>query len=727
MFLSPQLSAQTTGSLRGFVADSTNGEVIIYANVALKGTTLGAPTNTRGYYYIPSIPEGEYTIIFSYLGYATKQITAMIAGDKITEIDVLLSPSSVELDELSIIADKTVRQNETDLGLQKITAKEIEYLPAVGEPDIFRVLQSSPGVSMTGDVTSKYYVRGGGDQNEVLLNGVTIYNPFHALGIFSVIDPEMISSLEFYKGGFEPYYGGRLSSILNVITKDGNKNKFQFTGQASLIAARAAVEGPIPNGSFLITGRKSYYTNIYQNYLSTSQAPFDFYDLSFKLNYANPIIDKGGKFVLHGFYSHDMIDNQDPFREDYYVNNLLAGLNWRKVWSSPLFSVFNVSYSKFEAEVLPNYSESPPRKNILSDFSTQFNFTYIYDSRDELGFGVQSTILSTELMMKNLTGQTTNFVQSGWDLSFYFNYKFFRWDRIGLDLGVRGKLLGLADKRPFIFEPRLSFTYLPSPIFALRFSVGRYSQEIVTLSDENELISIFEPWIIVPDYLNAPQATHVILGVKTFISENFSIETEAYYKDLTNLIDINQQKYNADFFDYINVDGEAYGVELLLKYEDQFLFFKTGYTLSWAYKINDGVKYYPRYDRRHSLNVLTGINLGRGWNTSVTWTFATGMPFTPIAGYYDRLQNEENPIWAFWKNYVPSTYWDARNTGRLPVYHRLDLSMSKEFQIDLADITLGASIINVYDRENIFYFDRKTGERVNMLPFMPSVFVKVKI
>lgn len=728
VFLSAVSFAQSGGALRGFVSDSTNGEVISYANIIIKGTLKGTSTDSRGYYYIPGINEGEHTVIVSFVGYEPKHINVVIKRNAITELDIKLKPTSIELSELRVLADNTVRQNETDLGLQKITAKEIEYLPTGIESDIFKAIQTSPGVSSTGDVTAKYYVRGGaGDQNEVLINGVPIYNPFHALGIFSVIDPEMISVLEFYKGGFEPKYGSRLSSILNIVTRDGNKNKFEATGNFSFLAGRAAFEGPIPFGSFIATVRKSYYSEILKKYLNDKEAPFDFYDLSLKVNYSNPDFDKGSKFVLHGFYSGDDIISDDPFTEEYSINNLILGGSWRKVWASPLFSYTTISYSRYDAELIPNYSGAKDRKNFLSDFSVNSDFTYVYNSKDELQFGVHNKFLGSELEQESIAGDFVKFNQNGWDLSIYFNYKFYRWSNIGLDLGFRSKLVSISEARPFLIEPRFSFTYLPNPLIAFKLGMSWHSQEIITLSNESEVISIFEPWIIVPDYLNAPSAMHLIAGVKTYLTEFFTIELEAYYKNLSNLFDINEKKFTQKFSDYVNVEGNAYGIDVLMIFQQFPYYVKATYSLGKSVKKNGDIEYPPRYDRRHSGNLLANINLGRGWEVSGIWFFASGMPFTPISSFYDRYQNEDNPAYYFYQKFIPSTHWGIKNSKRLPVYHRFDFSLAKSFEFLFVDFVAGVSVINVYDRKNVFYFDRKTGERVNMLPFMPSAFLKVKL
>jgi hypothetical protein len=656
-------SEEGKGSIRGLITDSTSGEAILYANIVVKGTTLGSPSNNKGYYFIPSVPEGSYTILFSHLNYRTKEIELVVKGGQINELNVQLFPKEVELENISIVGEKVVRPTETDLGLEKISAREIELIPAGFEADIFRVLQATSGVSSTGDVSSQYYVRGGGgDQNLVLLNGATIYNPFHALGIFSVIDPEMISGMEFYKGGFSSDYGGRLSSILNIITRDGNKRTYHGSVNTGVISGKVSVEGPIPNGSFIATGRKSYYTKILKKYLN-KEAPFDFYDASIKLNYSNPDFDQGGKYVFYAFLSYDAVLNDNPYIEDFKVSNNVYGLNWHKVWGSPLFSVFNLSFSGYDAELIPELSKSTPKKNNISDVTADLNFTYMYDNKDELSFGLQNKFIKTTLLMDKTRDIKINVAQNGLDMNAYGNYKFYRWEKFGLELGLRTKFSALSENRPFIFEPRIGFNYRPNALYSFKFSFGRYSQEISSLSNENELISVFQPWVVTPEKIKSPESTQISGGLTAYLNEYFTIETEAYYKYISNLFDVNENKISSRFSDFVNVNGEAYGVELLVKYQRSSIFIKSSYSLSWAFKISNGIKYIPRYDVRHSGNILLGMDLGSGWETSATWAVKSGMPFTPISGFYDRM-----PVENVWQtNYLFQSFeamvdWGERNT-----------------------------------------------------------------
>ncbi len=726
IFANVNLTAQK-GIVRGFVTDSTNGELVIYANCIISGTVLGSSTDNKGYYFIPSIPAGKHALVISHLNYKKKKVEVTVRSNKITEINVQLSPVNVELREVSIVGEKSLKETETDLGLEKISLREIEMIPNGVEMDLFRALQTSTGVTSVGDMSAQYYVRGGsGDQNLVLLNNAVVYNPYHALGILSVIDPEMVSSLEFYKGGFAPQYGGRLSSILNIITKDGNSKRFAASGTASLLAGKVALEGPIPDGSFIVTGRKSYYSNILKNFLNDKSAPFNFYDLSFKVNYLNPEFNKDSKFVLFGFTSNDAVNNDDPLQEDYIVNNNILGLNWRQVWASPLFSVISISYSGLYAKVNPNLSNSKPRMNRLNDVTADFNFTYIYDNKDEMAFGIQNKIINTQLNQQNLYSQNVSFLKSGFDLTLYGNYIFYHWERLGLQLGMRAKLSALTRGRPFIFEPRISMHYKFSEALSLKASMGRYSQELIALSDENEVISIFKPWIMVPDNVKSPESSDISTGVNYYPTEYLNLNFEAYYKFLENMIDINEEKYTANAYDFINVNGIAYGFELTANYQSERTFIKGSYSLSWTYEMKNGSKFYPKHDIRNSLNLLLGYNLGKGWKISTIWSLHSGMPFTPIIGYYDRVQIND-PYGDLFDPFQPTTYKGERNSKRLPYYHRLDLSISKYFMFYFAKVTIDADVLNLYNRKNIFYFNRDTGNEIYMLPFFPSISIKVEL
>jgi CarboxypepD_reg-like domain/TonB-dependent Receptor Plug Domain/TonB dependent receptor-like, beta-barrel len=731
LFLSfPEIKAQQRGNLRGFVTDSTNGEALAFCNVFIIDLNAGASTNERGLYLIKSIPANtEYEVTISYVGYKTKTISAFISESKVTQLNVELVPLNIELQTIEKIGDKVIKENSTDISLERISVKELEILPKGIESDIFRSLQNIPGVSTTGDVTARYYVRGGnGDQNLILLNGVELYNPFHSLGLFSVIDPEMINSIEFFKGGFTSEYSGRLSSVMRIITKDGNKNRFGFVGSGSFLTAKGLFEGPIPNGSFMITGRKSYNNNSLKKFFNKDNVPIDFYDFSFKLNYSSPDIFENARFSIFGFNSNDVVDYNDPAREGFKWSNSLFGFEWIQVYDVPLFSRLGISISKFNGEVIPNLSALKPRKNDLTDFNIKFDMNVVFDNRDEIAFGVQIKTVNTKFFQENTIGAKTNIEKFGGNLSLYGKYKFLRFKNFGLDIGSRFNLTGLNINTGGSFEPRLNMTYRIFPQLALKAAWGIYLQQLVAVSDEDEVISVFDPWIIIPDYLDPSSAIHYNGSLEYDFSHGINFSVEGYYKLLKNLPVVNDQKFLSADPDLIVGSGESYGWEFSFNYGIEPINFTAAYTLSWAYKSSRNWTYYPRYDNRHAINLTLEYNFGDGWIASALWNYNSGYPFTELLGYYDKnYLSDINDPGIGSGEFIPYAILGDRNLGRLPAYHRLDLSLIKRIKIFSTNIELGASAVNAYDRKNIFYFDRNTGKIVNMLPLLVTGTMKIEI
>jgi len=724
------VSAQEYGRIRGFVTDSTNGEALAFGNVFIKGADLGASTNERGLFIINQIPlKQPYEVTFSYVGYKTKTISIKLENSELVQVNAALSPLSIELQAIEKIGEKVIDKNSTDIGLERISIKQLEYMPKGVETDVMRSLQTVAGVRSTGDVSARYYVRGGtSDQNLVLLNGITIYNPFHSLGLFSVIDPDMINSVEFFKGGFTSEYGGRISSVLNIVSKDGNKKSFGAKGSASFLTTKTLIEGPIPNGSFVISGRKSYSNDILKKFLNDQVVPIDFYDVSFKLNYSSPDLWENGKFVLFGFLSNDNLDYEDPLKENFKWSSSLFGFEWLQVYDVPLYSRIALSYSKFDGEVIPNFSSLKPKKNEVNDLNFSIDFNLVNENKNELGLGLIFKGLTAKLFSINEQGAETNIDQFSGNFSVYAKYKFLQYENLGIDIGSRMNLTGLSKSGEFTPEPRISATYRLFPFLRLKAAWGLYIQEVATVSDEDEIISIFEPWIIIPDYLDITKATNYTGGFELDLSDYSTFGVEGYYKIIKNLPIINREKSLSHEPDLVSGKGESYGWEFNFNMVSGSVNFKSSYTLSWAYREIDDYIYYPKYDSRHAVNLSFDYNFGWGVTASVAWNYSSGLPFTELIGYYDKyyLQDPFNPNLER-GNFNPFLILGGKNLGRLPSYHRLDLSVSKQLIIYGINLTMDISAINVYNRENIFYYERDTGERVNMLPFLLTATAKVEI
>ncbi len=723
--------SQGRGSLRGTVTDSLSGEALPYSNVMILGTSYGASADLHGNFMIPGVPGGKtYTVRVSYMGYRPKEEQVVIRNNAITQIKIALASGGVQMQEIEKVGKKIEKPNETDLGLQRMTIREIELIPKGVETDVFRSLQTLPGVQSTGDVSARYYVRGGGsDQNLVLLNGISIYNPFHALGLFSIIDPEMINAVEFYKGGFTAEYGGRISSVLNIVTKDGNKNKYGGNANISFLTGKVALEGPIPGGSFLFTARKSLFKDIIKKFTNYKDAPFNFHDISFKANYNSNSSTSLTKIAFSGFESKDQLMNDDPFKSDYLWENQLFGAYWFQAWEDvPIYSETYISYSKFRGEIDPKLSDAKTRKNYIKDITFKTDFTNIYQSRDELNVGYKLKSINTSLDFENLQGNKTSIANQGLQFSVYLKYKFLRYEDFGADIGTRLNVISLTGNRPTFFEPRVNLTYNLLPGFQIKGAWGIYNQELITLTNENEIISLFEPWLIVPDYLQPPEAVHYIVGMDYKRIENVNLSVEGYFKSLKHTAEINDKKADDRDPDFVPGSGESYGGEFMFQFKQPWMQFSASYSLSWTYRTIENWISYPKYDTRHAVNLNLTFDLGNGWQASTMWIYHSGLPFTQIEGFYDKMYLDDiYSSGGLFGNFNPYTILSDKNLGRLPTYHRLDLNVTKKFQLYGTNLSLSFSVLNLYNRKNIFYFERDTGKRVNMLPVLPSATLRIEI
>ncbi len=725
-----QIFSQQFGKLRGIVTDSTDGEVLVYCNVFINELNTGASTNKRGMFLISNIPSNrQFEAMISYVGYKTKIITFALLPDELKDISISLQPTNLELNPIEKIGERIIEKNVTDLGLEKISIKQLENLPKGIETDVVRSLQYLPGVSSTGDISGRYYVRGGsGDQNLVLLNGVTLYAPFHSLGLFSSIDPDMINSIEFFKGGFSSEYSGRLSSILNVLSKNGNNNRFSTSGSVSFLTGKLLAEGPIPNGSFIVTSRFSHSDNILKKFLNNESLPIDFYDISAKINYSSPNIFNNAKFSLFTFLSGDNIRYPDPDREEYSWKNFLFDFEWLQIYDAPFFSRLGISASNFEGKINPNGSNLKPLNNVVKDISISFDLNAVLDTKDEIDLGLMIKILDTQLLLENKTGIESQISRFAGNISIYAKYKLLRHKLFGWDIGSRLNATGLNSHSSGFFEPRTSFTFRPIEQLILKGSAGIYLQEVAAVSDEDEIISIFDPWIIIPDYLNPSQGLSFSGGIEYEFSKESSLQIEGYYRKSRDLPVINQNKIF--FFDPDLVSGrlESYGWEVGYYIHNDIYSISTAYSLSWVFKTVNEYVYYPKYDTRHTGNILLEYNIDNSWNFSAVWSISSGLPFTQLISYYDKYKIE-NPfeVTPNSSNYLPYLILADKNLGRLPAYHRLDLGLSRKLIIGPSVLSISLNVINAYNRENIFYYERESGKRVNMLPFLFTATVKVEI
>ena len=707
--------------IRGVVSDSLTGERLPYTNVILLDTRLGAASSLEGFYLIGNVPPGTYRVAASAVGYERKIVEVVVGrlGPVVVNFD--LNSKVVEFGEVVVTESGKRELLEVNTSVHIMEAQDIQRVPATVVEDVLRSIQTLPGIVSTSDVNARFYVRGGAsDQNLILLDGMKIYNPFHAFGVFSVFDSDIIKSTEVYTGAFPPGFGGRLSSVVNLATRDGKSTRVGGTASINFLSGKVGVEGPAL-GSFqwMASGRKTLFPQTFTKFFGQN-VPLDFYDAFFKVSRQS---GDESRLSLQGFFSGDNLLSADPETPDYRWKTSAIGVNATGLVSDRLF-VRVVGFSnRFEAKRDPKQSRTAtPASSTVDEVNVRADATYYTDSRDLYFFGFEFNFPKMEYRLINTFGVENTVSETVVETWMWARYQTttgrLKFDG-GLHVDVASMLL--KDFSPFIIQPRINMSYALNDPILLKASYGRFSQNMITINNEDDVIALFDAWVPIPEDLDPERADHYVAGVDWTVLRELSAGLQGYYKNYVSLVTYNQDKVDADDPDYVNSTGEAYGAEVLLRFGSPVADLYAAYTLGWTTIESNGFTYAPRYDRRHTVNLMAVVRPWERVEFSARWEYGSGLPYTQTAGYYDRLSLGG----VFEGSYVnetgsPYTILGEKNTARLPAYHRLDLSGTYRFSLGPLRGSFGISIINVYDHENIIYYDRDTGEAITMLSFFPS-------
>ncbi len=740
------------GKIKGFVYDKATGEPVLFTSVYLKGTSLGAATDVNGYYLISNIPPGEYTLMVTYLGYDTVKVAVSVAAKALVAQNLFLEKSSVKLTEVQISADREEATTEIRTSVTKLTPKEMKQLPSVsGESDLAQVLQVQPGVVFTGDQGGQLYIRGGSPiQNKVLLDGMIIYNPFHSIGFFSVFDTDIIKTDDIYTGGFNAEYGDRISSIMDIKTRDGNRKNFSGKLSVNPFGANVLLEGPIlkmkegrgGSLSYLVSAKTSYLeqtSKLLYSYAGEDGLPFNFTDVFAKLSFNSTA---GSKVNLFGFSFNDNV----KFRSvsDYRWNSYGVGANVIIVpqGSSVLLEPF-FNYSNYRIEL--SESNQPSRFSQIGGFTGGMNFTY-FMGKNELKFGPFLQGFQTAYEFTNSVGARIGGDET-YNTTDFGAYAKFKWN-------IKSKLLIEPSFRLHYYaslgvaspEPRLGIKWNVTKWMRVKYAFGLFAQNLISANSDRDVVNLFYGFLTAPENLPKQfdgedvsnplqKAMHNIVGVEFDLGKRLTFQVEGYIKEFTQLSNVNRNKLypesNTDPAipetlkrDYIIEKGNAMGIDFVFKYSYKRLYLWAVYSLGVVTR-DDGIQeYFPSFDRRHNVNLVAAYTFGKNlnWEASVRWNLGSGFPFTQTAGFYEN-QQFDNGIGTDYttQNGSLGVQYGELNKGRLPFYHRLDLSVKRDFEI--GKTTLGAviGITNVYNRENIFYIDRVSYDIVKQLPILPSI------
>ena len=749
-----------TGTIRGFVYDKLNGEPIIFTNVILKGTTIGAATDVNGYYSISKVQPGTYTLMVTYLGYDTLTKSVTVARDQIITEKLFIGKSSIQMREFEVSGEKQEAQSQVRMSVTKLTPKQIERMPAIGgEADLAQYLQVVPGVIFTGDQGGQLYVRGGSPiMNKVMLDGMVLYNPFHSIGLFSVFDNDIIRNADIYTAGFNSEHGGRVSSVMDITTRDGNKTRLSGKVGASTFAAKALLEGPLKkqtepgaaSSSFLLNFRHSYLTEsskVLYTFVDTAGLPFAFTDAYAKVSFNGA---NGSKFNLFGFNFNDAVNYQGV--SDLTWKNWGAGTNFVLVPSGSAVLIDGVfSYSNYGIQLAEAGLE--PRTSDITSFNGGLNFKY-FMGEDEARYGVEILGFRTNFSFFSSVG--TRFVQeqNTSEIAGYFNYRK-KLGKVIIDPGIR--LHYYASLSVANIEPRFGLKWNITDDLRFKMAGGRYSQNLVASNSDRDVVNLFYGFLSapenLPDEVTLPngdtrevkdplqRANHYVAGFEYDLTNELTANFEVYYKDFRQVTNLNRNKLFNDTEefadkpdelkkDFIVETGKAYGADLQLKYERGRAYVWAVYSYTYVDRFDGIQEYNPVWDRRHNVNLVTSYAFGKfdSWKVNIRWNFGSGFPFTQTQGFYGSLpfNGDVNTDYTT-SNADLATIFGPLNQGRLPTYHRMDVGVTKVWKLDEHKvIELDMSLTNAYDRENIFYFDRVRYERVNQLPLLPSAGISFK-
>ncbi len=749
----PALVFAQKGAVRGNVYDKETTQPVGFATVKLLDANLGATTDVNGFFSISNVPVGPYKLEVSYLGYTTMTFDIEVKKGEIVFQNVYITEGGERLEEVTISGQREQAKTEVQISKLSVTPKQIRALPSAGgQPDIAQYLTVLPGVVFTGDQGGQLYIRGGSPvQNRILLDGMTLYNPFHSIGFFSVFETELIRNVDVLTGGFNADYGGRISAVVDVKTREGNRKRLAGLVSGSPFQAKAILEGPIipldeeggSSISFVLTGKKSlidqtdkiFYKNIKEAPDSTSGIPFNYGDMYGKLSL---LTGNGTKLNLFGFNYTD----QASYRiADYQWNSNGGGLDFTLVPTNSNTIVNGVfTFSGYDSKI--EESDRKPRSSGISGYYAGLNFTN-FARNSEVKYGFELNGFSTDFTFVN----PLNFVYTQKDNTTEVN-GYLRWKRkfgpLVIEPGFRLQYYqSLNNISP---EPRIGLKYNISDRVRFKAAGGLYSQNLLSTINERDIVNLFVGFLSSPgETLYNPEtgqetgdrlqkSIHGVGGFEVDILNNFNVNLEGYYKDFTQLISLNRNKTQLTDRNYFVETGQAYGADVSFKYEAKRFYLWGAYSLGYVKRFDGEQEYPPVFDRRHNMNLVGTYQLGkkREWEFGARWNFGSGFPFTLTQGFYNNVDFTEGIGTDVYGGNgglddLGIVYAAQRNGGRLPYYHRLDVSLKREFSFSkYGKVELTASATNVYDRPNIFYFDRVRYTRVNQLPFMPSLSMTVQ-
>jgi hypothetical protein len=726
------LAAQQA-AVQGIITNADTGEPLEGASVVLEvaGEQVRSTLADRnGFYQIGNIAPGPYTLRARYLGYAELVESLLLeAGEGLTR-SIRLQPDPLLLEGVTVRPRTGAVRRE--LARQRITPGNIRLVPVpAASRDLAAYLQTLPGVVTTGDRGGQMFIRGGTHtENLALMDGLLIYQPFHILGFFSAFPEELISSVDFYAGGYGARYSGRTSSVLDVRMRDGNRNEYAGTGSVSPFVAEAVLEGPMWPGrmSFLASARRSLLEETSPTILGETQP------LAFESQFAKLTLFGAGDSRCSAMFMHTddrgRLDSEDPVSRVSWENLAFGGRCVDALEGTHRLVDVTFGFSRVRnAAVTRGASEffADTRRQQLKVSTTDLFRGVPY----EFGAFVHLDEWRNDVA-ELFSRQVQIWPESRWEAGSYVETELRFGDRIRV---LPGAVLVLSSKVGVEPRVRASWQPLGRDTEELSASLGLYRQGMAGISDTRDAGSVFVAWSRVPEG-GWTSALHAILGWQQSLSPTFSWSFEGYLKRIHD-VPVPIWQTTAQFnTDLALANGRVYGADLRLEYNGPRLYGFVGYGYGWTqYEAAQDLfslwfgepvqRYHPPHDRRHQINAVASLDVG-GFTVGTRWQLGSGLPFTRPIGFDEWFDFRDRLDDVHLRHGTTRVILDKPYQGRLPLIHRLDLSVNRTFQLPFGNMEIQAGAINLYDQTNIFFYDVYTHRRVDQLPFAPYASLRLE-
>ena len=772
LFIVKPAVSQDRHSISGYVYEKGSRETMPGVNIYIPGTTTGTTSNTYGFYSL-RLPEGEYEIVFSFVGYQTRSFS--ITLDKNIPLEVELDPV-IEIEGVEVRAEMPKQSSRSSqMSVMEIPVRQIKAIPALlGEKDALKVIQLMPGVQKGSEGTSGLYVRGGGpDQNLIILDDATVYNAYHLFGFFSLFNGDAIKSLELTKGGYPARYGGRLSSVLEIVMKDGNKEKISGEAGIGVLSSRLVLEGPIAKqkASFIVSARRTYYDILARPFMPEDiKLGLFFYDLTAKANWE---INSKNRLFLSGYFGKDKFSGREKYSGNImeagmFWDNATSTIRWNHIFRSNLFSNLSLIFSNYRLKIYAeeeygNDTFKLSYRSGIRDVGAKYDFTWMPLPSHTIRFGLNSiwhsfnpsAVVLSNSYTNEFTSEvnTINTNESG----IYLEDEVKIFDRGIINAGLRLSHHYHDGNSNLALEPRISGSLFLTKTISAKASYAQMKQHIHLLTSTGIGLPT-DLWVPATKFAPSQDSRQVAAGFAKDLKEiSTTLSLEGYYKKSKNVI---AYREGASF---LMIDDPSNATEVKwednvtsgtsLSYGMEFLAHKksgrfsgwVGYTLSWTKlqfdEINNGIPYWAKYDRRHDISVVGIYELSKGITLSGTWVYGTGNAITlPLATYPANQQAPSNIAGDMWTQGIQD--YGEKNDFRMAPYHRLDLSVQIHKKFSKYERTWEFGVYNAYNRQNPFmYFVRSESEynpdtdeytstnklkQISLFQFIPSVSWSIK-